>query len=381
MIVTPPNRQTERPTSSRPGTGWREQLAGWLFCAPAIALVVVFLVVPIVMAAWVSISNWDGIGSPFGSSVHSVGLKNYQALLTRPGLSQQNLGESFRNNFYYVLFVVPLQTLLALVLAVVVSRKKIFARGFFRTAYYFPSVTSSVAIAIVFLFLFSGSGVVNTALGYIGVHGPNWFSDSDGVVHLVLRAVGVRNGPAILVDHGFLGQSWWEWLAGPSIAMVALITLAVWTTSGTLMLIFLPALYNISGEVEEAAIMDGASSWQRFWRITVPLLRPALFLVLTLGLIGTWQVFDSVFLISQGKPGGTTLTPAFLAYQQSFGNQQWGQGTAIAFLLFGLIIVLALGQRWLLRDRDMISQRPLGRVRRTSPTPARGTALGPRGER
>lgn len=346
-----PATRTSR-TSSRPGTGWRYHLAGWLFCSPAIILLVVFLVLPIALAAWVSLSNWDGIGSPLGSGVRSVGLRNYTALLTTPGLSQQNLGESFRNNFYYVLLVVPLQTILALLLAVVVSRKKIVARGFFRTAYYFPSVTSSVAISIIFIFLFSGSGVINTILGFVGIHGPSWFTNPDGVIHDILGAVGVHNGPGVLVNHGFLGLSWWDWAAGPSVAMCTLIALAIWTTSGTFMLIFLPALYNISGEIEESAELDGAGAWKRFWWITIPMLRPTLFLVLTLGMIGTWQVFDSVFLISQGNPAGTTLTPAFLAYQTSFGNQQWGQGAAIAFLLFALIIVLTLAQRWLLRDRD-----------------------------
>jgi multiple sugar transport system permease protein len=377
MLVNPPSRRRGR-ASSRPGDDWREQLAGWMFCTPAAVLVLVFLVAPILLAAWVSISNWDGIGSPLSKTVHSVGLSNYRALLTRPGLSQQDLGESFRNNFYYVLFVVPIQTLLALVLAVVVTRKKLFARGFFRMSYYFPSVTSSVAIAIVFIFLFTGNGVVNTTLGYLGIHGPEWFSDPSGVFQDLFSVLGIHQGPGVLVHHGFLGQSWWSWLAGPSIAMVALITLAIWTTSGTFMLIFLPALYNISGEVEEAAEVDGANAWQKFWKITVPMLRPTLFLVLTLGLIGSWQVFDSVFLISQGNPAGTTLTPAFLAYQQSFGNMQWGQGAAIAFLLFGLIIVLATGQRWLLRDKDAPKRpgNPLSILRRSprltpAPSPAR----------
>jgi multiple sugar transport system permease protein len=133
--------------------------------------------------------------------------------------------------------------------------------------------------------------------------------------------------------------------------MVALIVLAIWTTSGTFMLIFLPAIYAIPSELEEAAIMDGANAWQRFWRVTFPMLRPALFLVLTLGLIGTWQVFDQVYLISQGNPAGTTLTPAYLSYLASFGDQQWGQGAAIAFILFAIIIVLTVLQRLVLRDR------------------------------
>jgi multiple sugar transport system permease protein len=118
------------------------------------------------------------------------------------------------------------------------------------------------------------------------------------------------------------------------------------------MLIFLPAIYAIPAELEEAAIVDGATGWQRLRKVTLPQLRPTLFLVLTLGLIATWQVFDQVYLISQGNPAGTTLTPAFLAYQESFGNQQWGQGAAIAFILFAIIVVLTIVQRLILRDRS-----------------------------
>jgi multiple sugar transport system permease protein len=314
-------------------------------------LLVVFLLVPIIMAAWVSISDWGGIGSPFSAGVHSVGLANYRALLTEPGLPQQDLGLSIRDNLYYVVLVVPLQTALSLFLAIIVSRKALAGRGFFRTAFYFPSVTSSVAISMVFLFLFADTGVINGLLGYLGVHGPNWFADPGGLLQRLLSGLGVTRPPGLLVRHGLLGVSWWNWLAGPSVAMVTLITLAVWTTSGTFMLLFLPALYNISGEIEEAAIMDGATAWTRFRRITLPLIRPTMFLVLTLGLIGTWQVFDQVFLITQGNPAGSTLTPAFLAYQVSFGNEQWGQGAAIAFILFAIIIVFTVVQRLLLRER------------------------------
>lgn len=357
MFVTPQARRGGRRLRPRPGEGWRDQLAGWLFSLPALVMVVLFLLIPIALAAWVSVSNWDGIGSPLAAGVHWIGFANYKALLTEPGLAQQDLGESVRNTFYYVLFVVPIQTFLALLLAVVVSRKGLFARGFFRTAYYFPSVTSSVAIAVVFQFLFSGTGTINSVLGFIGVHGPNWFTDPSGIIQDLLARLGVRTGPAVLVHHGLLGISWWQWLAGPSVAMCALIVLAIWTTSGTFMLIFLPALYNISAEVEEAAQIDGASAWRQFRKITVPLVRPTMFLVLTLGLIGTWQVFDSVFIISQGNPAGTTLSPAYLAYQTSFSDQQWGQGAAIAFLLFGLIIVLVSLQRWWLWSREFSSDR------------------------
>jgi multiple sugar transport system permease protein len=329
----------------------REAAAGWLMSAPAIILLLVFLVAPILMAAWVSLSDWNGIGSPFAGSVHAVGGRNYAALLTQPGLPQQQLGESLRNNVYFVIIVVPVQTALALGLALIVSRKRLAGRGFFRTAYYFPSITSSVAVSILFLYIFGTDGVLNAIISDLGGHAPNWFNDPNGVLHNILSGFGVTTAPGALAGHGFLGVSWWDWLAGPSVAMIAIIALAIWTTSGTFMLIFLPAIYAIPSDVTEAAVMDGANAWQRFRKITLPMLRPTLFLVLTLGLIGSWQVFDQVFLISQGNPAGTTLTPAFLSYLTSFGNQQWGQGAAIAFILFAIIVVLTIAQRLIISER------------------------------
>ncbi len=139
--------------------------------------------------------------------------------------------------------------------------------------------------------------------------------------------------------------------------MSALVILAVFTTSGTFMLLFLAALQNISGEVEEAAMMDGANGWQRFRLITVPMLRPTLFTVLTLGLIGTWQVFDQIYVGTQGGPAKTTITPAYLSYTTSFASQKWGQGAAIAFILFFIIMVLAAFQRWVLRERTTVPRR------------------------
>lgn len=354
-----------RPASRRPrGGGIRghETAAGWLFMTPSLLLLALFLVVPIAMAAWVSVSDWSGIGNPFSGGAHYVGIRNYSALITGGGLPQQNMMASLRNTFYYVILVVPLQTVLALFLAIVVNRRRLAGRGFFRTAYYFPSVTSSVAISIVFLFMFSGSGVINTLLGDLGAgNGPNWFADPNGLIHLLLGDLGVHNPPAALANHGVFGQSWWDWLSGPSMAMTVLIILAVWTTSGTFMLMFLSALQSIPAEVDEAALIDGAGPWQRMRRVTLPMLRPTVFLVLTLGLIATWQVFDQVYIISQGNPAGTTLTPAYLSYTTSFSDQDWGQGSAISFILFAIIVVLTLVQRFALRDRDAARER--GRVR------------------
>jgi multiple sugar transport system permease protein len=245
--------------------------------------------------------------------------------------------------------VVPLQTVLALALAVLVNARVLRGRGFFRTAFYFPSVTSAVAVTVLWLFLFSTTGPVNEVLGWVGLHGPNWFNDPRGVLQLLLGSVGVDQPPTALAAHGFLGISWWDWLAGPSVGMSALILLAVFTTSGTFMLLFIAALRSIAEEIDEAGMVDGASSWQRFRHLTLPLLRPTMFTVLTLGLIGTWQVFDQIYTGTQGGPAKTTVTPAYLSFHAAFDNQQWGQGAAIAFILFAIIVVLTLLQRAALR--------------------------------
>ena len=162
----------------------------------------------------------------------------------------------------------------------------------------------------------------------------------------------------------FLGVTAWEWLSGPSFAMTAFIIMAIFTTSGTFMLIFLSALQSLSTSVDEAAMLDGAGTWRRFWLVTVPQLRPTFFTVITLGLIGCWQVFDQIYTGTQGDPGKTTLTPAYLSYSSAFIQQDWGRGSAIAFVLFAIIIVFTLLQRLVLRDRDEVGGRRGVRRRR-----------------
>jgi multiple sugar transport system permease protein len=135
--------------------------------------------------------------------------------------------------------------------------------------------------------------------------------------------------------------------------MCAIITLVVWTTSGTFMLMFLAALQNVPVQLEEAGVIDGANGWQRFRHIVLPQLRPTMFLVLTLGLIGTWQVFDQIYVMSQGSPAKTTLTPAFLSYRTAFRDFNYGSGAAISFVLFLIIVLLTLGQRRIMRSREL----------------------------
>ncbi|WP_415855934.1 carbohydrate ABC transporter permease [Sinomonas sp. G460-2] len=348
-----PPPATARPRRRGPGIRGRDGIAGWLFTAPILIVLGLFLVLPILLAAWVSVSNWNGLGSPFSSGVKFVGGDNYSALLAKPGLAQTDFGTSLRNNAWYVVLVVPVQTAISLFLAILVNRRFLTGRGVFRTAFYFPSVTSSVAITVIFLFLFSASGAVNGVVQALGGSGTGWFTETRGVVRVILEALGVH-APS---GTGFLGLTWFDWVSGPSPAMLVFIIMAIFTTSGTFMLIYLAALQQIAQDIEEATLVDGANAWQRFWYVTLPMLRPTTFTVVTLGLIGTWQIFDQIYVGSKGGPAKTTLTPAFLSYSQSFINNAWGRGAAIAFILFAIIVIFTIIQRALLGERDRTPRR------------------------
>ncbi|TGN66696.1 sugar ABC transporter permease [Nocardioides eburneiflavus] len=330
------------------------------------------------MALWVSFTDWNGRGSPFASGIGFVGVDNYRELVgEQGGLTRSDFMTSLRNNFFYVLLVVPLQTAFALFLALVLNQRLLKAVGFFRTAFYFPSVVSSVAISLVFLFLFSGGGVINSLLEIVGIDGPTWFNDSRGLFHLLGDGLGLWSAsdpPSALAGSGVLGLTWWQWISGPSVALSVIIMLVIWTTAGTFMLMFLAALQDLPLEVEEAARIDGAGRWGVFRNVTLPHLRPTMLLVTTLGLIGTWQVFDQVYVMTQGGPGKTTLTPAYLSYSYAFDNQKWGVAAAMAFVLFLIIFTMTSLQRFLFRDKDAIATKRA--ERRTRKARANATAGG-----
>jgi len=158
----------------------------------------------------------------------------------------------------------------------------------------------------------TGTGAVNQFLDLFGIKGPAWFTDSRGLLHLAGEAVGmwsIDEPPGGLTDRTTLGLSWWEWIKGPSVALSAIMLQVVWTTAGTFMLMFLAALQDVPTEVDEAAMVDGATKWERFRHVTVPHLRPTLLLVVTLGIIGTWQVFDQMYIMTQGGPAKSTSRP------------------------------------------------------------------------
>jgi multiple sugar transport system permease protein len=329
------------------GQDREDAIAGWLFMAPALIIFTIFLIIPIIFAVYYSLTDWNGISPP--SEASFIGLDNYETVVAGGGIRQADFFKALKNTTYFALGVVPVQTILALLLAVVVNQRLLRFKDFFRTAFYFPSITSSVAISLIFLFLYQRSGLINRVLELITFGSWEriaWMSDARGVVHILLGYLGItlRDGPAFLTSQ-VLGLTVWDWISGPSVALVAIMIMNTWTTIGTMMIIFLAALQDIPTSVYEAASVDGATAWPTFRRITVPMLRPTLFFVVTLGLIGTYQVFDQVYVMSAGGPAKTTLTMAYMVYRNGFRNSEMGLGAAIAILLFIIIFILTLIQR------------------------------------
>ena len=329
------------------GQDRQDAVAGWLFMTPALLIFIVFVVIPILFAVYFSLTDWNGISPP--SEASFVGLDNYRTVLVENGIRQADFFKALKNTTYFALGVVPLQTALALFLAVVINQRLLRFKGFFRTAYYLPSITSSIAISMMFLFFYQQSGLINRVLQATtgGAWQPiAWMNDSRGLIHIVLESLGItlRTGPEFLRTEA-LGLTVWDWISGPSVALTGIMLMNTWTTIGTMMIIFVAALQDVPGFVYEAAQIDGSTGWTTFRKITLPLLRPTLFFVVTLGLIGTYQVFDQIYVMSSGGPAKTTLTMAYMVYRNGFRNNEMGLGAAIAILLFVIIFILTLAQR------------------------------------
>lgn len=328
----------------------QEAVTGFLFMLPSLLILGLFLILPLLVALYFSFTDWNGV-RPLNQpeAYDMVGLRNYERLLVS-GRRVDDFYTALKNTIYYVIGVVPLQTMLALLLAVIVNQRWLRGRGFFRTAFYFPSVTSSVVVSMIFIYMFTKGGFVNQLFGAIfpNYQSVNWLENADGLIHLLLGSLGVtRNniGAWAMTEVG--GLSIWDWFSGPSVTMFMIMMLAVWTTIGTMMVIYLAALQNVSREVYEAAEVDGTTGWQAFRFITLPLLRPTTFFIITIGLIGAFQVFDQVYVISKGEPENTTMTIAYLVYESAFDPQRANMGlaSATAIVLFVIIFVFTLVQR------------------------------------
>jgi multiple sugar transport system permease protein len=329
------------------------------------------MIIPLFFAGYFSLTDWDGI-SPLNRGIRTEdnpqgaysidGLSNYSRILFEDGRRQENFFVALKNTINYAIVVVPVQTAIALTLAFIVNQKWLKGKGLFRTAFYFPSITSSVVISLIFMWMFSTGGLVNSFIrGVFPQYSPvTWLDNPDGLFHLILRSLGVSPArEALRACDLSTFQLWgceiasvrlWDWVSGPSVTMATIMILAIWTTIGTMMIIYLAALQNIPGQVYEAATVDGCSRIQLFRYITIPLLRPTTYFVVTIGLIGSLQVFDQVYVMTAGGPANTTLTVAYLVYRSAFDDTQMGLASATAIILFVIIFAFTLIQRRITRE-------------------------------
>jgi multiple sugar transport system permease protein len=323
-----------RPAGGRNPIVAEDRRAGWVFVLPAMVIFGIFIFGAVLFAFYVSLHDYKllqkgGIWQIFTHPGRTwVGFGNYQDIV-----NSDDFWLAFRNTSWYALGVVPAQTITGLVLAVLANRK-IRGKTFFRTAFYFPSISSSVVISVIFLWMYSARGPINYALLKLGLPTPRpvWLANPRGIFALALDKIGVEHVSA--------------WLEGPSVALLSIMMLNVWTTTGTMMVIFLAGLQNIPGDVYEASALDGASRFRMFRDITVPLLKPVTGFVITIGLIGTFQVFDQIWVMSEGGPAKKTTTIAYLVYLEGFRQGRGlGYASAIAVILFLVILILYFVQR------------------------------------
>jgi multiple sugar transport system permease protein len=271
-----------------------ERRAGLLFVSPYLIYFVVLQLGAFAFAIWVSLHRYDllAVDNPWR------GLRNYARLL-----ENEDFKIALNNTTRYAVIVVIGQTIVALILAVLLDAK-IKGRNFFRTTWYTPSIASSAVISIIFIWVFLPTGLLNSALGIIGIH----------------------------TEHNYLLDT--------NTALPAIMGLNIWTTAPTFMLVFLAGLQDIPKEIYEAAEVDGASAIRRFFSITIPLLRPIIFLVTALGIIGSFQVFDQVAIMTQGGPLKSTLTVSYLIYQNLFKDTGTVGIACAQAVTLGIIIFL-----------------------------------------
>ncbi|WP_448516014.1 carbohydrate ABC transporter permease [Pseudothermotoga sp.] len=261
------------------------------------ALLLVTFYVPIFYAVWFAFTDYDALSQP-----RFVGLSNFQKAFT-----DKVFWISFRNTLVYTSIVVPLVTIISFFIALALNENSTFSRAM-RIFYLLPLVTSSVAVAFVWRWIYNPSyGILNAILGLFGVQPIRW-------------------------------------LVSPNTALISLAILGVWGSTSYYILIYLAGLQNIPEELYEAARIDGASNWQQLIHITVPLISPTTFFVVVTCFIGAFQVFDPVFLLTNGGPGYSTYTITFYIYQNGFVWFKMGYGMAISWILLGLVMIITVFQ-------------------------------------
>jgi multiple sugar transport system permease protein len=286
-------------------------LWGWVFVGPALAVITVFFLAPVLAALILSVTDYDLYAIASIHNVRFVGLRNYVDLLGNP-LFWQALG----NTLYFVIVGVPLSLAASLGGAVLVHSKVARWQGFFRTAYFAPSVTTVVAVAVIWRYL------LHTRYG---------------LINYLLASVGVA--PI-------------DWLGDPHWSMPAIILFSVWKNFGYNLVILLAALGTIPADLYEAAELDGAGAWQRFVHVTLPGIRGTLVFVGILTVAGYFQLFAEPYVMTQGGPAQSTMSVLYLLYDEGFKWWNLGRASAVAFVLFLLMYATALLQARLTRERS-----------------------------
>lgn len=277
--------------------------AAYGFLAPALVLIFIFFFLPVVAALLLSFTDFDLYAVGDLSNARWVGLRNYVQLLTLPLFWQ-----ALRNTFYFALVGGPLSIGVSLAAALLLNNKLVRFKGLFRTIYFAPFVTTLVAVAIVWRYLYhTRYGLLNYGLGALGMEPVDWLGD-------------------------------------PRWAMPAIILMTVWKSFGYNMLIFIAGLQAIPEELYEAARIDGASAWQRFRHVTLPGLAPTLVFVTVITMIGFFQLFVEPYVMTSGGPLRSTTSVVLLMYEEGFRWWRMGHAAAVAFILFVVILSATLVQ-------------------------------------
>jgi multiple sugar transport system permease protein len=277
--------------------------AGWLFVAPALALIAVFFVLPALAALLLSATDFDVYTVADPRRLRLVGLANYARLLDDP-----RVWTALRNTLWFVLVAGPASIAVSLAAALLVDARVVRGRAVFRTIFFLPVVTTLVAVAVVWRYLYHPRfGLLNQLLGVVGLDPVDWLGD-------------------------------------PAWALPALALLAVWKNFGFNMLVFLAGLQAIPERLFEAARLDGAGRWQELRYVTLPMLAPTFVFVGVITTIGYLQLFAEPYVMTQGGPADSTLSVVLLMYEEGFRWWNLGYGAAIAFLLFALILLVSLVQ-------------------------------------
>ena len=287
----------------------RASFAGWLFAAPALVVLGVFFFLPVLAALALSLTDFDLYALADSRNLRFVALGNYIDLLHTP-----LFWKALWNTSYFVLVGVPLSIMVSLGAALLLNARVARFKPLFRTALFAPVVTTLVAVAVIWRYLFHTQyGLVNWALGQVGLGPVDWFGD-------------------------------------PRWAMPTIILFAVWKNFGYNMIIFLAGLQAIPQDLYEAARIDGASRWQQFWHITLPQLGPVLLVVGVITISGYFQLFAEPYVMTRGDPLQSTVSLLYFMFEEGFKWWTLGRASAIAFLLFLLILavttlLLRIGRR------------------------------------